>query len=80
MCLAVPARIVDIIDASRARASIGGVMKEIAIDLIDDPQPGEYVVLHVGYALSRLDEDEAERTIAIMEADGRLEEARDEIR
>lgn len=80
MCLAVPAKIVAVIDAERAKASIGGIVREISVALIDDPQPGEFVILHVGYALSKMDEAEAERTLAIMTADGSLAEVLEEVR
>ena len=75
MCLAIPAKLTAILDDDRAKASIGGVVKEISIALIDDPQPGEYVILHVGYALSKVDEDEALRTLKLMEDDGSLADA-----
>jgi hydrogenase expression/formation protein HypC len=69
-----------VIDAERAKASIGGIVREISVALIDDPEPGEYVILHVGFALSRMDEAEAERTLEIMAADGSLAELSEEVR
>lgn len=80
MCLAVPAKITKVLDADRAKASIGGIVREISVALIDDPQPGEFVILHVGYALSKMDEAEAERTLAIMAEDGSLAELVEEVR
>ncbi len=65
MCLAIPARIVSLLGASRALIDIGGVQKEISIELVDDVAVGDYVIVHVGYALSRLDEMEAEKTLAL---------------
>jgi hydrogenase expression/formation protein HypC len=50
--------------------SLNGIVKEVSVALIDDPKPGEYVVLHVGYALARIDEAEAERTLALLAAEG----------
>jgi len=44
---------------------LGGIQKEISVELLDDVQVGDYVILHVGYALSRLDPEEAERTLAL---------------
>lgn len=78
MCLAVPAQLVTVIDGDRAKASIGGVVREINIALIDDPQPGEFVILHVGYALSKVNEDEARRTLEAMAETGALAEAEKE--
>lgn len=65
MCLALPVRIAELIDEFSAVADIGGVRKEINIALIDDLQVGDYVILHVGFALKKLDQEEAERTLAL---------------
>lgn len=65
MCLAVPAKVVALLDASRAMIDIGGVQKEISIELVEDVAVGDYVIVHVGYALSRLDEEEAAKTLAL---------------
>lgn len=80
MCLAVPAKLTQVLGADRAKASIGGIVREISVALIDDPKPGEFVILHVGYALSKMDEAEAERTLAIMAEDGSLAELMQEVR
>lgn len=79
MCLAVPAKLTQVLDDERAKASIGGIVREISVALIDDPKPGDYVILHVGYALSKMDEAEAERTLAIMAEDGSLAELMEEV-
>ncbi len=67
MCLAIPVCITEILDGDRALASAGGVIREINTALVDELSVGDYVILHVGYALSRLDQAEAERTLAVME-------------
>ncbi|MEM1191394.1 MAG: HypC/HybG/HupF family hydrogenase formation chaperone [Pseudomonadota bacterium] len=74
MCLAIPVRIDSIASDERAVASVGGVLREIDITLIDDLQLGDYVILHVGYALSKLDETEALETLRLMEESGALKE------
>ncbi len=74
MCLAIPVCITEIVDDERALASSGGVIREINTALVDDLVVGDYVILHVGYALSRLDQQEAERTLAAM-SDGEALEA-----
>ncbi len=66
MCLAIPVQIIEILDGNRALASAGGVLREIDTTLVDDLQVKDYVILHVGYALSRLDEDEALQTLQLM--------------
>lgn len=67
MCLAIPVRVEALIDEERAMADIGGVRKEINISLVEDVAVGDYVILHVGYALNKLDPEEAARTLALFE-------------
>ncbi|UEM19394.1 HypC/HybG/HupF family hydrogenase formation chaperone [Skermanella mucosa] len=68
MCLALPARIVEIHSDDSATVSLGGVRKQVSTALIEEPAVGDYVIVHVGYALSRLDPAEAERTLALLAA------------
>ncbi len=63
MCLAIPAKITQIIDEERALINVGGIIKEISIMLLDKVAEGDYVIVHVGYALTRLDEHEAQKTL-----------------
>lgn len=68
MCLALPVKVVEIgsgAASDRAVVDLGGVRKEISLALLDGVQVGDYVILHVGYALSKLDPEEAERTLAL---------------
>lgn len=65
MCLAVPVRIAQLGPDDMAVAEIDGVRKQISLALLDDVHVGDYVILHVGYAISRLDEEEARRTLAL---------------
>jgi hydrogenase expression/formation protein HypC len=65
MCLAIPVRVVELLGASAAIVELGGIRKEISLALVDDVRVGDYVILHVGYALSKLDPEEAERTLAL---------------
>ena len=80
MCLAIPARMERIESPETGVASVGGILRQIDISLVDDLAEGDYVILHVGYALSKLDETEAENTLRMMSDAGVLEEALDEIR
>lgn len=66
MCLAVPVRVVELLPDQMARVALGGVSKTISIALVDDVAVGDYVILHVGFALSRIDPDEAERTLSMI--------------
>lgn len=66
MCLAIPARIVEIADGDQAIVELGGVRKDVSLALVQDVQIGDYVIVHVGYALTRLDPEEAAKTLALM--------------
>lgn len=68
MCLAFPARVLEVAPGSRAVVDLEGVRREVSTALLEEVAVGDYVILHVGYALSRLDRDEAERTIADLRA------------
>jgi hydrogenase expression/formation protein HypC len=70
MCLAIPARVVALPAPEVARIDLGGVQKEISLALVDGVAVGDYVIVHVGYALTRLDPEEAERTLATFAAAG----------
>lgn len=67
MCLAIPARIVERGDGDDAVVDLGGVRKTISLALVPEAVTGDYVIVHVGYALSRLDPDEAARTLALFD-------------
>ncbi|MGW8271522.1 MAG: HypC/HybG/HupF family hydrogenase formation chaperone [Burkholderiales bacterium] len=70
MCLAVPAQVVELRSAEAALVDLGGVRKEISLALVDDVAVGDYVIVHVGFALQRLDREEAERTLELFAALG----------
>jgi hydrogenase expression/formation protein HypC len=68
MCLAIPACVVDLLPHDMARVELAGVSKEISLALVDGVAAGDYVIVHVGYALCRLDPLEAEKTLALFGA------------
>ena len=73
MCLAVPARVINIqAGQNRASVSLGGIIKQVAIDLVPEVRVDDYVLIHVGYALNILDQAEAEKTLALLEEAGIL--------
>ena len=77
MCLAVPGRVVSIAEVDgtlMADVDFGGVHKQVCLQYIPDATVGEYVVVHVGFAIQRLDEDSAKQTLANFEQLGILEE------
>lgn len=68
MCLGIPAQIIERFDVERAVIDLGGIQKEISIALVPEVVVGDFVIVHVGYALARLDEVEAHKTLALFEA------------
>lgn len=68
MCLAVPARVVECLEGDRALIDLEGVRMDISVELLDDVHPGDYVIVHVGYAIGKLDEQEALATLQTMAA------------
>lgn len=65
MCLAIPAKIVSI-DGTMAEADIGGLKRQISIWLTPDAKVDDYVLLHTGYAINVIDEDEAQETLKLL--------------
>jgi hydrogenase expression/formation protein HypC len=65
MCLAIPARIEELTTPGNAIVNLGGVRKEISLSLLDEVAVGDYVIVHVGYALQKLDEEEALQTLSL---------------
>ncbi|MFI6697675.1 HypC/HybG/HupF family hydrogenase formation chaperone [Streptomyces sp. NPDC050509] len=77
MCLAVPGRVLrttEVDDTLMAEVDFGGVRKEVCLQYVPDAAVGEYVVVHVGFAIQRLDEKSAQQTLATFEKLGLLEE------
>ena len=67
MCLAIPAQVVEIDPATdTATVALGEVRKQVSLALIDDVAAGDFVLVHVGYALNRISEEAAARTLAVM--------------
>ena len=79
MCLAIPARIEELTTPGNAIVNLGGVRKEISLALVDDAVIGDYVIVHVGYALQKLDREEAERTLQLFAEMGQMDELRAEL-
>ena len=66
MCLAIPAQVTELLAENMARVSLDGVIKVVSIALVENVQVGDYIVLHVGYALAKIDETEALRTLSLL--------------
>lgn len=77
MCLAIPGKILEIQEQGQMRAArvqFGGIVRQVSLDFVPEAVPGDYVMVHVGFALSRVDATEAERTYKLLEEMGVLEE------
>jgi len=77
MCLAVPGQILDTTDIGASRignVSFGGVTRQAFLDFVPEAQVGDFVMVHVGFAISRVDAGEAHRTYALLEKLGFLED------
>lgn len=77
MCLAVPGKIISINDSDpelkMAKVSFAGVQKDICVQWIDEPKVGEYVLAHVGFALNKIDEEDANETIKLLREMGDID-------
>ena len=66
MCLAVPVKVEQLLEHDQALVELGGIKTKISLALVEDVQVGDYVILHVGFALSKLNTEEAEQTFKAM--------------
>ncbi|PNE37497.1 MULTISPECIES: HypC/HybG/HupF family hydrogenase formation chaperone [Streptomyces] len=77
MCLAVPGKVMEIEERDGTRMAtvdFGGVVKEVCLEYVPDLVVGDYAIVHVGFALQRLDEESARRTLELFEELGLLQE------
>ncbi|MBA2731361.1 MAG: HypC/HybG/HupF family hydrogenase formation chaperone [Acidobacteria bacterium] len=82
MCLAIPGKIVEIVDVENhiAKVEVGGVRRNVNVGMFDEGEVGvgDYVLIHVGFAMSKIDENEAEETLRVLkeigEYDGEVEQ------
>jgi len=74
MCLAVPAEVLELKEDDVALAELGGVKKEISLMLVNDVEAGDYVLVHAGFAIEKIDESEARKTQELFEEIAKLDE------
>jgi hydrogenase expression/formation protein HypC len=77
MCLAIPGKVLEVADSGWnrvAKVQFGGVTRQVYLDFVPEAGVGDYVLVHVGFAVSKVDEDEARRTYELLEQIGALEE------
>ena len=75
MCLAFPAKVVELFDDEQAVIDLGGVRKTISVALLEEVELGDYVIVHVGYALNRLDPEEARKTLELFAEMGMVDQS-----
>jgi len=75
MCLAIPACVVALLPGEQAIVELGGVRREISLAMVDGVMPGDYVIVHAGYALTRLDPEEAQKTLEMFAEAARSQDA-----
>ena len=86
MCLGIPGQVIELVDrdAGLAKVDISGVRREVSVALVDEPaapiEVGDWVLIHVGFALARIDEDDARETLALLERGAELQRELDELR
>jgi hydrogenase expression/formation protein HypC len=70
MCLGVPGKVIELYDAGgikMAKVDFGGVIREACLEVVPEVEIGQYVIIHVGFAISVLDEEEAQKSLALLE-------------
>ena len=85
MCLGIPGQVIELVDrdAGLARVDISGVRREVSVALVDEPtaplRVGDWVLIHVGFALARIDEDDARETLELLAKGAELQRELDEM-
>lgn len=75
MCLAIPGKILDVSESDRGRlgrVQFAGIVRRVRLDFVPEALAGDYVMVHVGFAISRVDAEEARRTFELLEQMGAL--------
>jgi len=76
MCLAIPGKVIEIdatVSPIMGKVSFGGIKKEVCLELVPEVQIGNYVIVHVGFAISMMDEEEAQETLKLIDQMNDLE-------
>jgi hydrogenase expression/formation protein HypC len=82
MCLAIPGKVVEINSADMMRLSrvdFGGITRDVSLAYLPEAQVGDYVIVHAGFAISQLDEEEAHETLRLLEEIGLVEQELDAV-
>lgn len=77
MCLAIPGKILEVLEQGNlrsARVQFGGIVRQVSLDFVPEAGLGDYVMVHVGFAISRVDPFEADRTYKLLQEMGMIEQ------
>jgi hydrogenase expression/formation protein HypC len=80
MCLGIPGKVIEVRhehDVRMGKVDFGGVFKSVCLEHVEDAKPGDYVLVHVGFALAKIDEEEAKRVFEVLDEMGELAEVRE---
>jgi hydrogenase expression/formation protein HypC len=82
MCLAIPGQIIEIVDEENqiAKVEVGGVRRNVSIGMLDGTKVGDYVLVHVGFAMSKIDEQQAAETLRLLREMGAYEDEIDQFK
>ena len=75
MCQAVPAKVIEKLDNDMAKVEMGSLKKIVSLSLLEDVSLGDYVIVHVGFALNKIDEQEALKTLDLFQELHSMEES-----
>jgi hydrogenase expression/formation protein HypC len=79
MCLAIPAKVIELLEHDQALVEVGGVHNRVSLLLVENVAVGDYVIVHVGFAITRLDAEEAEKTLELFAEIARHQEQPHEV-
>jgi len=66
MCLAIPGEVIELLDDERAKVDVNGTLHDVSIAFVEDVKIGDYLLVHVGYAISRMDAEEGRKTLSLI--------------
>jgi len=78
MCLSIPAKVLTV-EGNMAKASVGGAIVNASLHLVDDVNPGDYILIHTGFALQKISEEEALETMRLLEELNSIDGEHDEV-
>ncbi|MCF0232313.1 MAG: HypC/HybG/HupF family hydrogenase formation chaperone [Enterococcus sp.] len=66
MCLAIPGKVIEILKDNKAKLDFGGIVQEVALDMLSDVEEGDFLMVHAGFAIEKVDLKQADETLALV--------------